>query len=218
MRWRVFVIVAATGTCFAAGFAAEPLRLSLSQADLGKLPPGWSAAKTGAGEGSVWRVVADESSPTKSGLALAQTARGPNAVYNLCVADQGRFGRNLHLRVALKPIEGELDQGGGLVWLYRDSNNYYITRYNPLEDNFRVYYVKDGKRVQLATKEGLKLDGKTWHTIDVTHRGDAITCTLDGQTNLDVKDATFTEPGKVGLWTKADARTHFDSFEAREVK
>ena len=44
------------------------------------MPAGWKAAKTGSGAGSVWKVVADESAPSKSGFALAQTAAGPNAV------------------------------------------------------------------------------------------------------------------------------------------
>jgi hypothetical protein len=29
---------------------------------------------------------------------------------------------------------------------------------------------------------------------------------------MDGKDSTFTEPGKVGLWTKSDAQTHFDDL------
>jgi hypothetical protein len=42
--------------------------------------------------------------------------------------------------------------------------------------------------------------------------GDHIECYLDGQKLLDVKDDTFKEAGKVGLWSKSDAQTHFDSF------
>jgi hypothetical protein len=195
-----------------------PFRLAPNQNEVGKLPRGWSAAQTGEGSGSVWKVVADTTTPSKTGVALAQTAKGPNSLFNICVSDQARFGRSLRLKVSLKAIEGELDQGGGLVWLYKDAKNYYITRYNPLEDNFRLYYVKDGKRIQLATKEDVQLDKKAWHTIEVTHRGDEITCTLDGKYKLEAKDSTFTEPGKIGLWTKADARTHFDGFEASESK
>lgn len=197
-------------------FADGPFRWAPKFTEVGRLPPGWSAAQTGEGQGSVWTVVADASAPSKSGFALAQTAKGPNALYNICVADQPRPGRNLKMKVSLKAIEGELDQGGGLVWLYKDAKNYYITRYNPLEGNFRLYYVKDGKRIQLATKEDIKLDGKAWHTVEVTHHGDAIACTLDGQFKLEAKDSTFTEPGKVGLWTKADARTRFDGLEAQD--
>jgi hypothetical protein len=215
------LIAALVSIAFVAGLVAQPtapLRLTLAQSDIGKLPTGWLAAKTGDAEGSVWKVVEDATAPSKSGLALAQTAKGPSPLYNLCVAVRSQFGRNVKLKVSLRAIDGEIDQGGGVVWLYKDAKNYYITRYNPLEDNFRLYYVKDGKRIQLATKEDLKLEGKAWHTIDVTHKGDAITCMLDGKFRLEVKDSTFTEPGQVGLWTKADAKTHFDGFEAREAK
>jgi hypothetical protein len=193
------------------------LVLMLTKSDLGKLPPGWVAAQTGMGKGSVWVVVSDDTAPSKSGLALAQTAAGPSDLFNLCVAEKGRFGNNVVLSVALKAVEGQLDQGGGVVWLYQDANNYYVTRYNPLEDNFRVYKVVAGKRTQLATVEGIKtVPG--WHTIRVTHSGADITCTLDEKHQLKVADATFAKAGLVGLWTKADARTRFDRFEAREGK
>jgi hypothetical protein len=216
---QLIEIAACFGALYTVAFAAEePTRLSLAQSDLGKLPIGWLEGKTGDAPGGVWKVVEDPTAPSKSGLALAQTAKGPSPLYNLCIAVRSQFGRNLHLNVSLRAIDGEIDQGGGVVWLYKDARNYYITRYNPLEDNLRIYYVKDGKRIQLATKEELKLDGKAWHTIEVTHKGDSITCTLDGKIKLDVKDAMFTEPGRVGLWTKADARTHFDGLEAKEGK
>jgi hypothetical protein len=196
--------------------AAMALMLMLNKADLGKLPPGWEAAQTGVGQGSVWKVVVDETAPSKSGLALAQTAAGPNAMFNLCVATKSRFGPNVSVSVQLKPMQGELDQGGGVVWLYQDANNYYITRYNPLEDNFRVYKVVGGTRTQLGTVENIhKVPG--WHMIRVTHVGNAITCTLDDKHKLAVTDDTFSKPGSVGLWTKADAQTHFDRFEARTL-
>jgi hypothetical protein len=35
----------------------------------------------------------------------------------------------------MKAVAGKEDQGGGLVWRAMDSNNYYVARYNPLEDN-----------------------------------------------------------------------------------
>jgi hypothetical protein len=42
--------------------------------------------------------------------------------------------------------------------------------------------------------------------------GDHIECFLDGQKHLEARDTTFSEPGLVGLWTKADARTEFDDL------
>jgi Domain of Unknown Function (DUF1080) len=142
---------------------------------------------------------------------LAQIAEGPNALFNLCVGEDFTY-RDLDVRVAFKAIQGKNDQGGGLVWRYRDHDNYYICRMNPLEDNFRVYKVVAGKRQQLETKENLHIPAGEWHTIRATMQGDHIQCYLDGKEYLDVHDGTFSEAGKVGLWSKSDAQTHFDSL------
>jgi hypothetical protein len=188
----------------------------LTKEQLGKLPTGWKAEKTGAGEGSVWKVVADDTAPSQTGYVLAQTAESPNNVFNICVADSPKY-KDVELTVSFKAMRGKNDQGGGFVWRYRDANNYYIARMNPLEENYRVYKVVAGKRTQLGqegTKEGLKVQAGTWHTLKVTMEGDQIRCYLDGEKQLDVRDSTFKDAGKVGLWTKSDAQTHFDRFHA----
>ena len=43
-------------------------------------------------------------------------------------------------------------------------------------------------------------------------KGDHIQCYYDGKKYLDVKDSTFREAGKIGLWTKADGQSHFDDL------
>jgi hypothetical protein len=208
MRWMsALAVVALTAA------EGEAPRFRFGKDDVGKVPAGWQAARTGKGEGSVWKVVADDTAPSKSGYALAQTAKGPNALFNLCVAEDTRF-RDVELSVAFKAVAGRLDQGGGLVWRYQDADNYYVARMNPLEDNYRLYKVVAGKRTQLATKEGLKVPAGEWHRLKVTQTGDRIECFLDGRKMLEGKDDTFTKAGKVGLWTKADAQTHFDEFRA----
>jgi hypothetical protein len=180
--------------------------------DVGKVPAGWKADKTGKGEGSVWKVVADDTAPSKKGFVLAQTAEGPNALFNLCVSEASSY-KDLEVSVAFKAVKGAKDLGGGIVWRYQDTNNYYIARMNPLEDNYRVYKVVDGKRIQLATKEDLKVPVNTWHTLTIKMMGDQIECALDGKKLLDAKDDTFAKAGKIGLWTKADAQTYFDDLK-----
>jgi hypothetical protein len=113
----------------------------------------------------------------------------------------------------MKAVAGKVYQGGGLVWRYQDANNYYVARYNPLETNYRLYKVVRGKRVQLATKEGLDQPAGKWIALKVEHEGDAIECYLDGRKLLEAKDSAIQNPGKVGLWTKADAQSHFDNLE-----
>ncbi|HKB01442.1 MAG TPA: family 16 glycoside hydrolase [Gemmataceae bacterium] len=114
------------------------------------------------------------------------------------------------MSVAVRAVGGKIDQGGGVVWRYADANNYYVCRYNPLEENFRVYSVKGGKRTQLATKENVELSEGKWFTVSVKHAGDRIECSLNGEKVLDVTDKTFPDAGKVGVWCKADAASHFD--------
>jgi hypothetical protein len=138
-------------------------------------------------------------------------AESPNAMFNLCVLEGGSY-KDLEATVAFKAVRGKNDQGGGLVWRYQDADNYYIARMNPLEDNFRVYKVVGGKRVQLATKEGLTVPAGEWHTLAIKQEGEHIECSLDGKKYLEVDDATIKEAGRVGLWTKSDAQTHFDDL------
>jgi hypothetical protein len=210
MRWiHAMAAVALAGVALAAD-DKKPL-LSLTKDDVGKLPAGWKAAQTGKGEGSVWKVTADDTAPSKTGFVLAQTAESPDAMFNICVADDSSF-QDVELSVAFKAKEGKNDRGGGLVWRYQDADNYYLCRMNPLEDNFRVYKVAAGKRTQFQSAD-VKIPSGEWHTIKVEQKGDQIECYLDGKKQLEVKDDTFTKAGKVGLWSKSDARTYFDDFK-----
>ena len=79
---------------------------------------------------------------------------------------------------------------------------------NPLEDNFRVYKVVAGKRIQLGSSEATAETGSR-HTIHVIHKGNRIQCSFDGKLLLDVTDDAIQQEGKIGLWTKADAQTRF---------
>ena len=214
MRWIHGAALLALAVT-AGGAADDKSRvLRFAKADLGKVPAGWKVERTGKGEGSAWKVVADDTAPSKSGVALAQTAQSPSAVFNLCVAEDTSC-QDTEVLVAFKAMRGEKDQGGGIVWRYQDANNYYIARMNPLEDNYRVYKVVEGKRIQLGTKEEVKVAVGVWHMLKIKMVGDRIECFLDGKKHLEGKDGTFTGAGKVGLWTKADARTRFDQFRAR---
>jgi hypothetical protein len=214
MRWMyAMAAVALAGAALAMADDKKPL-LSLTKDDVGKLPAGWKAAQTGKGEGSVWKVVADDTAPSGTGYVVAQTAESPNALFNLCVLEDSKY-QDLELSVQFKAMRGKNDQGGGVVWRYQDPDNYYICRMNPLEDNFRVYKVVGGKRTQLKTKEDLKIPTGEWHTIKIEQRGDQIECYLDGKKYLEARDGTFPNAGKVGLWSKSDAQSHFDKFEIR---
>jgi hypothetical protein len=177
------------------------------------VPKGWTVTKTGTDDASKWMIVEDKDAP-KGAKALAQVFESPRPMFNLCVLDATSF-KDVEVSVAFKAVKGQDDQGGGVVWRYKDADNYYVARMNPLEKNFRLYKIQNGKRSQLATtKDDIDAPVGKWHTLSVTMKGDAITCSLNGKKVIDAKDATFADAGKVGLWTKADAHTYFDDFRA----
>jgi hypothetical protein len=195
--------------------AAEDVRWSFEDAPLDGMPAHWKAAKTGTGPGSVWKVLADDTAPDGRRVLAQTSSEGPNPLYNLCVTDQADY-TDLELSVSFKAVSGKLDQGGGVVWRYRDEKNYYIARYNPLEENYRVYKVVDGRRTQLASAD-VTLPAEKWFTLRITHKGNGIKCYLEDKLHLEAEDATFPGAGKVGLWTKADAVTSFDQFTAKPL-
>jgi hypothetical protein len=175
-----------------------PSRLDFEKSEPGKLPEGFKQ------EVGRWEVVQEDKN-----RVLAQLASSPDDAFNVCLEQNSRC-RNVDLRVRLKAVAGELDRGGGVVWRAKDAKNYYIARYNPLEDNFRVYKVENGKRTQFASAK-VPGDAK-WHTLRITMFDDKITCYLDGSKYLEVEDKTFPLHGMVGLWSKSDARTYFDDL------
>ncbi|MEW6307083.1 MAG: family 16 glycoside hydrolase [Verrucomicrobiota bacterium] len=199
------------------GAAEKPVReWNFENATPNALPAGWVAAKTGTGPGSDWKVLTDNTSPHGAKTVAQMSGEGPNPLFNLCVAEGTSFA-DVDMTVAFKPIKGEIDQGGGLLWRYQDANNYYVARFNPLEDNYRVYKVTGGKRKQLATADATGLAGQ-WHTMRVVHKGDQIQCYLNGKLLLQAKDTEIPKAGKIGFWTKADAVTAFDGLVVREAK
>lgn len=141
---------------------------------------------------------------------LRQSAKNANSVFNVILAT-GTRAQDVDLSVRLKAISGKDDQGGGLVWRARDKDNYYVARYNPLEDNYRLYKVEHGKRTMFKNADIKATPG--WHTLRVTMKGHQMVCYYDGEKRLEADDATFTEAGMIGLWSKADAQSCFDDLE-----
>jgi len=130
--------------------------------------------------------------------------------FNLCWTNSSPF-QDGEIEVALRAVAGREDQGGGPIWRVRDAANYYVCRFNPLERNFRVYVVAHGERRELASVD-VDAAAETWHKIRVEHVGSRLRCWLDGAAELEVSDSTLSEAGGVGVWSKADAATHFDDL------
>ena len=150
-----------------------------------------------------------------SNRVLAQTAENDDAVFNLIVQSEVLF-QDLDCSVRLKAVQGIVDQGGGIVWRLKDGRTYYLARFNPLEDSFRVYKVVDGKRTQLAS---MKVAGDTeWHRLQISMHGCRIRCELDQKHSLEIEDTAIRGFGRIGLWSKSDAQSQFDDLTATGMR
>ena len=211
---RLFLFPAAA--CLAiplAALAGESLTLDFENSAPGKVPAGITIAETaGTGHTATWEVIEAKGAPSGKHAFGITNNENYGHTFNLALVKGSSFG-DVDVSVKVKAVSGKEDQGGGVVWRAADADNYYITRWNPLENNFRVYYVKKARRRQLASAR-VKLDTSKWHTVRAVMRGKHIDCYLDGKKLLSVDDATFTRPGMVGLWVKADGRTLFDDLHA----
>lgn len=165
--------------------------------------PGKPAAgfKSAVGD---WSVKVDGTNHT-----LYQNAQSSDAVYNLAIRTEMLYS-DLDASVRVKADKGIVDQGGGIVWRLKNARTYYLSRYNPLEDSFRLYKVVDGKRFQLAS---VKAPGDNqWHEIKVSMKGNKIRCMLDDKFPLEAEDDSIRGYGRLGIWSKADAQSYFDDL------
>ncbi len=201
-----------------AGGPARIQRFDFEDAVPHSLPAGFSSAHTGAGGPAIWEVQR-RSSPGGAKVLIQTSSDRTNARFPLCILDS-LSARDVDLSVRFEPISGEVDRAAGLVFRYRDAANYYVVRANALEGNVVLYKVESGKRSDLKAlgggffSYGMKtpVPSQVWSTLQVVARASHFAISLNGAHLFDVEDQTFPDPGKVGLWTKADSVTAFDDL------
>jgi hypothetical protein len=191
------------------GCAQRDFVVSFAADDVGRLPAGWTPLVTnGDVANTIWQVVADPSSPSGRCLALVRNENDRGQL-NLCVcADVVRADLDLSAM-----CRG--DFGVGLVWRCLDADNYYVCRVNPAEGNFNLYKVIAKKRTRLASARLHRFVDEKWYHVRVVASGDEITCYLDGHALITVRDQSLAEPGRIGVWTRADALGSFDRIEVK---
>ena len=120
------------------------------------------------------------------------------------------------VEVKFKPIRGREDQAGGVVWRWKDGNNYYVARANALENNVSLYYTEGGARKTLKYVDA-PVAANAWHVLRVEFKHARINVVLDGKAVIEFDDAHISGAGAVGVWTKADSVTAFDDFRFGSV-
>ncbi len=180
---------------------------------VGASPKGWTATMTGKGDPK-WTVEQDQTAPSKLRV-LKQSGR---ATYPLLLKDDTNI-KDGFIEAKFKAIAGSEDRAAGLVWRARDANNYYVVRANALEDNVVVYKTVNGVRsaLDIVGRKGgygvsVSVPANQWLGLRVDFKGSRFRVLYNGKQLFDVEDSTFSNAGKVGLWTKADSVTVFDQI------
>ena len=193
--------------------------VTFEKAKIGTLPPGWTSAMTHSGGEARWQVINDQRETGKTQVLAQISQDKTSGRFPLAIYEKARLLNGV-LSTRCKSVSGEVDQACGIVWRYRDPNNYYITRANALENNVVLYKVQDGERRSLAPKGqpsrayGVKhpVPSGQWNELGVKFDGNLMTVFFNGHQLFEVDDGSFIEAGKVGVWTKADSVTYFDDF------
>src|SRR5207245_5062427 len=120
-------IVVATTLLAAGSPFAETLHCDSDA--VGSPPAGWTCGVTGRGNPR-WTIERDAEAPSPPNVLL-QSGSG---TFPWCARTEVAIADGF-VEVKFKPIKGREDQAGGLVWRWKDGNNYYVARANALENN-----------------------------------------------------------------------------------
>jgi hypothetical protein len=182
---------------------ANPVSFDTDQP--GTAPAGWTCGATGKGTPR-W-TVEPESPDAGARKVLRQSGA---ADFPWCVRSEASIADGF-VETRFKPLAGRRDQAGGVVWRWKDGDNYYVARANALENNVSLYYTEGGSRKTLQYVDA-PVATNQWHTLRVAFKGSRITVTFDGREYIALDDDHIAGAGAVGVWTKADSVTAFDSF------
>jgi Beta xylosidase C-terminal Concanavalin A-like domain len=210
------LVGAALSASAAEAAATEPTRIDFETGALEAPPSGFTAELTGKGKPVRWVVLEDPSAPAGSKVVAETSGDGTSNRFPLAVLN-GFEAKDVEVSVQFKPVAGEVDQAAGLMVRLQDANNYYIARANALENNVRLYRVVDGHRQQFAGVDVPVPNGR-WQTLTLRVEGERFAVALDGRELFQATDQTFSEAGRVGLWTKADSLTHFDDLVVQRLQ
>ncbi len=188
--------------------------ITFAEVAVGERPADFEFPTTGPRGGGKWQVVADENA--REGKALAQLAldkiepRFRLAIYSPIQA------ADIEITVWFAAAGGSSTRSTGVIVRFADADNYYVAAVDALGNNVRFYRVVEGVHEQLGGAD-TRLPSGEYNGLTLRATKHAFKISLNGKLVLTTTDTTFSGPGKVGLWTRADSVTHFDWIVVRTL-
>jgi len=178
---------------------------TFDQDTVGALPAGFRPIL------GTWVVQPDPTAPSPPNV-LAQTAQFRAGLHFPRCLTQGVRAADLIAEVAFKPIAGENDQAGGLMFRVQDPDTYYVFRANLLDD-LALFKSSEGVRRALGR---FQARDEGWQRLKVEARGREIRCHWNDRLVIETEDPSVAEGG-IGLWTIADSVSAFDDLSVEPL-
>ena len=205
MRTGIVVAVALS----IVGFGAESV--NYDSARQGQLPPGWSAPGN-----QKWTVRNDKTAPSHPNILHGAPGTGdiepPLALFDKVLCRDGDLSVKFRIAVG--------GNTAGLVWRYRDPQNYYLLTLSANEKNVVLQRMHNGQTETIAPVGGKRagagvaeeIKAGEWHVVKVSFRGPKIQVFFGNRSLFTAQDSVFLTPGKTGLWARGPEGAAFDDF------
>lgn len=199
---------------FSGVVAAQPLWTATFDEDRADHPPpGFTLAAMRQSDAGRWLVqksgtaghLIHRADPSAPGFALAIAER--ETPDDLAVSARLRFNGGARV--------------GGLVWRYRDDQNYHTLLLDLNRGELSAYRITAGNRVLLDMQDELELDPLAWHTLKVVHVGSDIRVMLGGVRVFDEEDRRSESRGgfdRIGFVATGGSEIWFDDLAVAQIE
>jgi hypothetical protein len=204
--------LAATWLAASAALAAQTILTRTFEADKpGVPPPGFSFVTFRPGPTSKWLIRGPAAQAHAVHLATPGASTAGNTPYAIALAE-GPATDDQEVSVRLRLAGGT--RSGGLVWRYRDVQNFYAALLDLSDGDLALYRVLSGNSTRLEFEDDLELDVNAWHTLKVTHDDEEISVSLGGIRVFEDNSRRNRGGGSglVGLFARSDSEVWFDDL------
>jgi|CXWL01.1.fsa_nt_gi hypothetical protein len=191
---------------FGVSVAAQRLAINFDNDAIGAPPDGFFFAAARQASPGVWSVVGNGSS-----RHLSHTADPSVTLRGISVAGFAfKSPDDVRVTTRLRTLDG--DRAGGVIWRYRDANNFYFMAVFHTAHSASIVRVTGGNRVVLDTVTAIDLDADAWHLLTVVHEGEDIRGAIDGIGILRARDRALTDGTRAGVWSAGNTTSWFDDI------
>lgn len=169
---------------------------------------------------TMWRTYVDLFAPSPEFVLLQASSLAERTHYPIAILKDASAA-DLTFGGYVKVVGGVMDQSAGLIWRFQDKDNYYAALASGLDHQVHLIAMKRGQPIEIATAPvafEVEFDRSEpsathgWYNLGVVTLGRRIAVWFQDQKVIDVGDATFTRPGRVGVLTHADTVAVFDDL------